>query len=152
MGLMRGAIEFGQWEHVAGVQTSKEMWEHVAGVQTSKEMWDHLCKIHVTQHQGINVHYYYQDLYAKKWDECTCMSDHIRSSLSLCHQIIKAGQKIEDTHIVYVILLSVPHTGIWDLIKQNHLDKRKGLTLDMVTAELIAIHDRAEWNQVTDKA
>ena len=59
MGLMRGAIEFGQWEHVAGVQTSKEMWEHVAGVQTSKEMWDHLCKIHVTQHQGINVHYYY---------------------------------------------------------------------------------------------
>lgn len=93
-----------------------------------------------------------QDLYAKKWDECTCMSDHIRSSLSLCHQIIKAGQKIEDTHIVYVILLSVPHTGIWDLIKQNHLDKRKGLTLDMVTAELIAIHDRAEWNQVTDKA
>jgi len=77
---------------------------------------------------------------------------NIRSSLSLCHQIIKAGQKIDDTHIVHVILLSVPHTGIWDLIKQNHLDKRKGLTLDMVTAELIAIHDRAEWNQVTDKA
>jgi len=43
-----------------------------------------------------------------------------------------------------VILLSVSHTGIWDLIKQSHLDKGKGLTLDMVTAELIAVHDWAE--------
>ena len=72
------------------------------------------------------------------------MSDHIGSSLSLCYRIIKAGQKIEDTHIVHVILLSVSHTGIWDLIKQSHLDKGKGLTLDMVTAELIAVHDWAE--------
>ena len=123
MGLTRGAIEL--------------------GVQALKEMWDHLCKIHVTQHQGINVHYYYQDL---------SMSDYIGTSLSLCHRIIKASQKIEDTHIVHVILLSVSHTGIWDLIKQNHLDKGNGLTLDMVTAELIAVHDLAEWNQVTNKA
>jgi len=53
MGLMCGAIEFSQREHVANVSTSREMW-------------DCLHKLHITQWQAVNIHYYYQDLYAKK--------------------------------------------------------------------------------------
>ena len=46
MGLMQGAIEFGQYEYIIGALTSKNMW-------------DCLHSIHVTQHQAINMHYYY---------------------------------------------------------------------------------------------
>ena len=53
MGLMQGAIKFGQCEHIIGTSTSKDMQ-------------DYLYSIHVTQCQGINVHYYYQELYMKK--------------------------------------------------------------------------------------
>ena len=53
MSLMRGAIEFGQCEHIVNASSSKDLW-------------DHLHSIHVTQRQGINVHYHYQELYMKK--------------------------------------------------------------------------------------
>jgi len=46
MDLMQGAIEFGQFEYIIGTSTSKDIW-------------DCLHSIHVTQCQGINVHYYY---------------------------------------------------------------------------------------------
>jgi len=69
MGLMRGAIEFGQREHVQDA------------ISFSKDMWDRLYMIHVTQRQGINVHYYYQEFYTKKWDKHTTMSEHIGSFL-----------------------------------------------------------------------
>jgi len=53
MGLMRGAIEFGQRKHV---QSST----------SSKEMWDRLYQLHITQRQDTNIHYYFQELYLKK--------------------------------------------------------------------------------------
>jgi len=99
MGLMRGAIEFGQREHIQDATTSKNMW-------------DRLWTIHITQQQGINVHYYYQELYTKKWDEHTTMSDHIGSFLQLHHRITESGQKLEDIHIVHAILLLLPRSGI----------------------------------------
>jgi len=46
MGLMQGAIEFGQHEHIANATSSKDLW-------------DYLYSIHVTQWQGINMHYHY---------------------------------------------------------------------------------------------
>jgi len=117
MGLMQGAIEFGQREHIQDATTSKDMW-------------DCLQTIHITQRQEINVHYYYQELYTKKWDEHTTMSDHIGSFLQLRHCITESGQKLKDIHIVYAILLSLPCSGIWDVVKQNLLDKGSGLTLN----------------------
>jgi len=99
MGLMRGAIEFGQQEHVQDAVFSKDMW-------------DHLYMIHVTQHQGINVHYYYQELYTKKWNEHTTMSQHIGSFLQLRHHITKSSEKLKDIHIIHAILLSLPRSGI----------------------------------------
>jgi len=133
MGLMRGAMEFSQWEHVINVLTSREMW-------------DRLHKLYITQRQAVNIHYYYQDLYAKKWDECTIMSDHISYFLNLRCHIIEAGEKLDDIHVVHAILLSLPRSSIWDVVKQNLLDKEKTLTLDMVSAELISVHDCNERN------
>jgi len=127
MGLMHGAMEFSQWEHVANVSTSREMW-------------DRLHKLHIIQRQAINIYYYYQDLYAKKWNERTIMSDHIGYFLNLRCHIIEAGKKLDNIHVVYAILLSLPCSNIWDVVKQNLLDKGKALTLNMVSAELISVH------------
>jgi len=128
MGLIRGAIKFDQREHIQDATTSKDIW-------------DCLRTIHVTQRQEINVHYYYQELYTKKWNEHTTMSDHIGSFLQLRCRITESGQKLEDIHIVHAILLSHSRSGIWDVVKQNLLDKGSRLTLNAVIAELLSVSD-----------
>ena len=72
------------------------------------------------------------------------MSDYIGSFLNLYCHIIKAGQKLENIHLIYAMLLSLPHLTIWDVIKQNLLNKRKTLTLDMITTKLIAITNQTK--------
>ena len=69
------------------------------------------------------------------------MSNHIRFFLHLCHHIIKSGQKLDDVHVVYAILLSLLCSNIWDIVKQNLLDKESELTLNTVTAELLSVHN-----------
>jgi len=131
MGLMHGAIEFRQHEHIQ-IAT------------TSKKMWDKLCQLHVTQRQDTNVHYYLQELYLKKWNEHTSMSDHIGSFLNLKCRITEAGHKLDDILVVHAILYSLPYSNIWDIVKWNLLDKGKALILDLLSAELISVHDHNE--------
>jgi len=69
------------------------------------------------------------------------MSDHIGSFLQLRCCITESGQKLEDIHIVHAILLSHPRSGIWDVVKQNLLDKGSRLTLNAVIAELLSVSD-----------
>jgi len=52
MGLMHGAIEYGQHKHIQSATSSKDMW-------------DCLHQFHVTQRQDTNIHYYFQELYLK---------------------------------------------------------------------------------------
>jgi len=131
MGLMREAIKFGQCEHIQSATSSKEMW-------------DRLRQLHVTQRQDTNIHYYFQELYLKKWDKCTSMLDHIGSFLNLKCHIVEAGHKLDDILVVHAILHSLSHTNIWDIIRRNLLEKGKGLTLDILSAELISVHDYSE--------
>ena len=138
MGLMRGAIEFGQHKHV---QSST----------SSKEMWDRLYQFHVTQRQDTNIYYYFQELYLKKWDQHTSMSDHIDSFLNLKHHIIEAGHKLNDILVVHAILHSLSCTNIWDVIRHNLLDKGKGLTLDILSAKLISVHDYSERDRLANE-
>ena len=138
MGLMRGAIEFRQCEHIMNASSSKDLW-------------DRLHSIYVTQHQGINVHYHYQELYMKKWDEQTTMSDHIGSFLHLRRRINDSGQTLDDIHVIHAILLSLPRSGLWDIVKQNLLDKGTALTLDIVTTELLSVHDHTERERILDE-
>jgi len=114
-------------------------------------MWDRLRQFHVTQRQDTNIHYYFQELYLKKWDERTSMSNHIGSFLNLKRRIAEAGHKLDDILIIHAILHSLPRSNIWDIIKQNLLDKGKGLTLDILTAELISVHDYAEHDCLADE-
>jgi len=78
----------------------------------------------------------------KKWDKHITMSDHIRFFLNLYYCIIKAGQKFEDIYLIHAIFFSLPCLTIWDVVKQNLLDKEKIIILNMVTADLIAIIDQ----------
>jgi len=79
------------------------------------------------------------------------MSDHIGSFLNLKHCITEAGHKLEDILVVHVILHSLPCSNIWDVVKWNLLDKGKGLTLDILTAELISVHDYSEHDCLADE-
>jgi len=72
------------------------------------------------------------------------MSDHISSFLQLHHHITESGQKLENIHIVHAILLSLPCSGIWDVVKQNLLNKDSGLILNAVIAELLSVSDCIE--------
>jgi len=72
------------------------------------------------------------------------MSDHIGSFLQLHRCITESGQKLEDIHIVYAILLSLPRSGIWDVVKQNLLDKGSGLTLNAITTKLLSVSNYIE--------
>ena len=97
------------------------------------------------------MHYYFQELYLRKWDECTSISDHIGSFLNLKCCITEAGHKLEDILVVHAILYSLSCSNIWDVVKQNLLDKGKGLTLDIFTAELISVYKYFEHDCFADK-
>jgi len=79
------------------------------------------------------------------------MSDHIGSFLHLWHRINDSGQTLDDIHVIHAILLSLPRSGLWDIVKQNLLDKGTALTLDIVTAELLSVHDRTERERILDE-
>ncbi|KAF7761189.1 transcriptional regulator family: Zinc finger, CCHC-type [Agaricus bisporus var. burnettii] len=129
MGLIRNAIEYTQRETIIDMNTSAEMW-------------DHLHRTYVDQQSGINIHFYYQELYSKKWDGHSSMSDHIGFYLNIRHRFIEAGHRIDNNVIINSLLLSLPHTPVWEVVKQNLLYNQSRLTLKNVTAELLAVFDR----------
>jgi len=71
--------------------------------------------------------------------------------LNLKCYITEAGHKLDNILIIHAILHSFPHSNIWDIVKWNLLDKGKGLTLDILTAELISVHDYTERDCLADK-
>ena len=97
------------------------------------------------------MHYYFQELYLRKWDEHTSMSDHIGSFLNLKHHITEASHKLEDILVVYAILHSLPRSNIWDVVKQNLLNKGKGLILDVLTVELISVYNYSEHDRLANE-
>jgi len=79
------------------------------------------------------------------------MSDHIGSFLNLKHHITEARHKLDNILVVHAILHSLPCSNIWDIVKRNLLDKGKVLTLDLLSAELISVHDHTERNCQANK-
>jgi len=79
------------------------------------------------------------------------MSDHIGSFLNLKCCVTKAGHKLDDILVVHAIFHSLPYSNIWDIVKQNLLDKGKVLTLDLLSAELISVHDHAKCDHQANK-
>ena len=79
------------------------------------------------------------------------MSDYIRSFLNLKHHIVEAGHQLDDLLVTHAILHSLPYTNIWDIVRCNLLNRRKGLILDILTAELISVHDCSEHDCLADE-
>ena len=47
----------------------------------------------------------------------TLMADHIAMILDIQHQIAQAGKQISDLHIAWAMILSLPKTPSWEIIK-----------------------------------
>jgi hypothetical protein len=85
-GVMKGACEDSQLPHVKDCTSAKEMW-------------DILKKVHVTNQACINVHYYFEDLYTRKYMDGTTMADHIAAMLNIKQQITDLGESLDDIHV-----------------------------------------------------
>jgi len=124
------------------IRSQNTQWPHVKGKKTSKEMWDAWKALHITNNQRINVHYHFEDLYTQKYVDNTNMANHVASMLNLWHKILAAGKDLSDIHIARALVLSLPQTPSWDLIKIQlfNLDMMK------LTSETIAMTLQAEVN------
>ncbi|KAJ3560539.1 hypothetical protein NP233_g10770 [Leucocoprinus birnbaumii] len=115
--------------------------EPIIDSQQSQDMWDHLHMNYFQQRSGINVHYLYQQLYSQKWDGNLPISDYISFYLNICRQFIEAGHRADNVTIINALLLSLPHTSTWEVVKQNLLYKGVDLTIEKVSTKLVSVHD-----------
>ena len=92
----------------------------------------------INEQQCTDVHYYFEDLYTQKYVDATSMADHIARMLDL-RKITAAGKSLPDIHITCALVLSLPSTQSWDVIKIQlfGLGSSK-LTSNIVSAMLIA--------------
>jgi hypothetical protein len=77
------------------------------------------------------------------------MSDHIAFYLNICHRFIKAGHSVDEVTVINAMLLSLPRTATWEIVKQSLLYQGTNLTLEMVTTELVTVY---EWMVQEDLA
>jgi hypothetical protein len=104
MGLMKGAMESSQLPHV---RNSK----------SAKDMWDGLKKVHVTNQQSINVHYHFASLFTQKYTNGASITGYIASVLDLRYHITAAGEDLPDKYLARALVLSLPISQSWELIK-----------------------------------
>jgi hypothetical protein len=90
---------------------------HVKDCTSAKDMWNTLKRIHVTNHARINAHYYFEELYTRKYIDGTPMADHITAILDLKSQIQDASEMLDNIHVACAMVLSLPKTQSWDIIK-----------------------------------
>ena len=124
MGLMQSAAEPLQWPHIEKAKNTKEIWD----------AWE---KIHSKDQQNINVNYYFKELFTRKYVDGESMSDHVAWMLDLTHCITATGEKLSDHLIACSLVISLPRTPQWDLIKSQifQLDE-KSLTSETVSSRL----------------
>lgn len=79
------------------------------------------------------------------------MFNYISFFLNLKRYITEAGHKLDNILIIHAILHSLPCFNIQDIIKQNLLDKGKSFTLDILTVELISVHNYAKHDYSADE-
>ena len=129
MGLIRNAIEYTQRESIVSSKTSKLMW-------------DQLKKDYVELQSGPNIHFYYRQLHTKQWDGNSSLSDHIGFYLGLRRRFIEVGHVPDDITIINTILLSLPNTPTWEVVKSDLLRRGTKLSINEVSAELMSVYER----------
>src|SRR6202045_1822565 len=69
------------------------------------------------------------------------MADHIAAILDIRHRIAQAGEQISDLHVARVMILSLPKTPSWEIIKIQLFD------VETLTPEIISTKLQAEANR-----
>jgi hypothetical protein len=65
------------------------------------------------------------------------MADHIAAMLNIKQQITNAGESLNDVHVTWAMVLSLPKTQPWDVIKIQLFDIEPAkLTIDTVSTKL----------------
>jgi hypothetical protein len=100
-------------------------------------MWNTLKRIHIMNHVRINMHYCFEELYTQKYINGMPMADHIAAILDLKSQIQDAGEVLDDIHTARTMVLSLPKTQSWDIIKIQlfNIESAK-LTINTVSTKL----------------
>jgi hypothetical protein len=70
------------------------------------------------------------------------MSDYITFYLNIHRHFIKAGHSVDEVTVINAVLLSLPCTTTWEIIKQSLLYQGTNLTLEMVTMELVTVYEQ----------
>jgi hypothetical protein len=68
------------------------------------------------------VHYYFEELYIQKYIDSASMDNHIAAILDLQCQSKDASEMLDDIHVTYAMVLSLPKTQSWDIIKIQLFD------------------------------
>ena len=118
-------------------------WPHITDCTTSKDLWDTLRKFHRDNQLDIDIHYYFGELFTRKYVEGSSMANHIATLRDLQHRITAAGESIPDIYVARALALSLPKTPAWEVIKIQLLSM-KPLTADNVGAVLQA---EANWRE-----
>jgi hypothetical protein len=109
----------------------------------SKDMWDTGKKVHHDNQRKINVHYFFEELYTRRYVDGIPMANHIAAMLNIQHRITQAGETLPDLHVARAMILSLPKMPSWELIKIQlfGLDPT-ALTVDLVSTKLQAEANR----------
>lgn len=81
------------------------------------------------------MHYYFEDLYTWKYAEGSSVADHIAAMLDIKHCIEQASETIPDLYIAHAMILSLPKTQSWDIIKITFFELQS-LTTEIVSTKL----------------
>ena len=96
----------------------------------------------VKKYSSVNIHYYYQELFTKKWDGHSPISDHIAFYYDIHCHFLEADHNINDQTIINVMLMSLPDLPVWEIIKQSLLQQGKGLKIDDVSTKLSLVYEQ----------
>ncbi|PSS05344.1 hypothetical protein PHLCEN_2v3931 [Hermanssonia centrifuga] len=75
------------------------------------------------------------------------MADHIAVMLDLKHKITAAGEELPDSHVARALIISLPRTPSWDVIKIQCF----ALSKDKFTPENVGSTLQAEANRMARK-
>jgi hypothetical protein len=81
------------------------------------------------------MHYYFEDLYTRKYAKGSSMANHIAAMLDIKHCIEQAGETIPNLYVACAMILSLPKTQSWDIIKIT-LFELQSLTTEIVSTKL----------------
>jgi len=104
--------------------------------ESSALMWAALKKVHVENQTKVNIHYYFEELFTRKYVDGASMPDHIAAMLDIKRRITQAGEDLKDIIVARAIIISLPKTQTWEFIKIG-LFEVENLTSEIVGTRLM---------------